>query len=151
MEEIMCKDVYEDGCTNMRKIKNHIIERCEKCGDVARGEFDSYTGVLNEDPIKLTIEKWEFLAKTGLHVFQWEKFTEINKIQGYCGFVKENLSNEFSAVRCDNCKFYDKTKNIGNRCFSGLHNKWKMERDTEKRKIIADRILKIIRKVYENN
>ena len=148
MEEIMCKDVSSRRCTNMRKIKNHIIEKCTSCGLGSIEEFDQYHGILNEDPIKLTIEKWEFLARTGLQVFQWEKFVEINKIQGFCGFTKENLDSTISCLVCYNCKFYDKTKNIDERCFSGLHNKWKNEKNIEKRKIIAGEILKMIRKEY---
>lgn len=154
MKEIICNEYQgyflirgskkENNCTSAREIKNGVVQKCpnEKCMTVPNSQLNKYTGKIKFDPVALTIESWEWRSKTGeKYLYNWEKFVEINKLIESCGF-----HNYYCAD--GTCRFYDKTKDIGNRCFSGLYNKWRNAVDIEDRKACARCILTKIRDIY---
>jgi hypothetical protein len=170
MTEIICKEINGEiegipPCDNIRKIEKGIIERCKKCGDEEKSQLCSYNGKIDFEPIKLTIEKWEYLAETGENVYSWDKFKDINKLSFYCGFgfyelkspcfhLEKNIINRLkdqNKLKGQNCPFYYNKKMITERCFNGLKKKWFNAEKREERKKYASEILKMIRKVYPKN
>jgi hypothetical protein len=138
--------ITEFKCMNIRKIKNGIIEKCNNCFHPEDSQLNQYIPVA-ENPIELTVKKWEWLAETGeKYIYKWEHFKEINTFGNYCGFGKVNIETIYCYTR--NCPFYNEKKVIGERCFSGKFKEWQEADSSELRKKIALEILEIIKKKY---
>jgi hypothetical protein len=123
--------------------------------DAKTEEQDSLS---KKEAIELTIESWEWKAKTGLRLMEWEKYPQLLHVNMCCGFSHQGYiefgKNHIMPVgHCESCKFADvKLKHpIGKGCMDGLAYQYREETDIEKKKAIAEKVLKKIRKVYPKN
>ena len=86
-----------------------------------------------EQAIDLSIELWEWCAKTGKQKHRWFKWKEFGVIEGHCFLCEYQEQEAPNGTNCTNCPFMEKSDS----CYDTYFADWCKAKNVEERKKYA--------------
>lgn len=95
--------------------------------------------------IKLCIELWEWLAKTGKEKSDWPGWEKYDHACSYCWFCEYDRQQEKRYIKQSNCSYCPLVKRLGIKCDESFYDKWENAKTPRTRKKYAKLFLGQIR------